>query len=155
MGRFGWRSPPSAWLPATMSTSFRHDKKISTSHAEQLKTGRRRKSRAPKNTLSSIVAAQPAAKKLKELRQREAERQRRIQVQVETWFEKFDENGDGKLQRTERADPKFEPANLPCICLCAHLLTMCMFESRLSSRGAPHLASSITPANGREPRLSH
>ena len=41
------------------------------------------------------------AKKLKKLRQREAERQVRIQAEVEGWFDRFDENGDGRLQRDE------------------------------------------------------
>ena len=43
----------------------------------------------------------PAAKKLKMLRKRDEERQARIQAEVESWFEKFDENKDGKLQRDE------------------------------------------------------
>lgn len=61
----------------------------------------KRKSVKTKNTLSALVAAQPAAKKLKQLRLREAERLKRVQVQVESWFDQFDENGDGRLQRDE------------------------------------------------------
>ena len=48
-----------------------------------------------------MARAPPAAKKLKALRQREAERQMRIQSQIEGWFEEFDTNKDGKLQREE------------------------------------------------------
>lgn len=54
-----------------------------------------------KATLGGLVKGQPAAKKLKALRQREAERRARTHAQVEAWFEEFDENKDGKLQRDE------------------------------------------------------
>ena len=52
-------------------------------------------------SLSHLVSAQPAAKKLKQLRQRQMERQARIRAEVEDWFQRFDENGDGMLQRAE------------------------------------------------------
>ena len=41
------------------------------------------------------------AKKLAMLTKREAERRARIQAEIEVWFNQFDENGDGRLQRDE------------------------------------------------------
>ena len=52
-------------------------------------------------SLSAVVRATPKAKKIKQLRQREAERRARTQAEVEGWFEQFDTNKDGKLQRDE------------------------------------------------------
>ena len=52
-------------------------------------------------TLSKMAGSMPQAKKLKLLRQREEERQAKVHAQVTGWFEKFDENGDGLLQREE------------------------------------------------------
>ena len=81
--------------------SFKH---VSASE-RLLATGQQsaRSSRAHKSNmgLSRIAAAQPAAKKLQQLRKREAERKARIRAEVEGWFTKFDENGDGMLQRSE------------------------------------------------------
>ena len=51
--------------------------------------------------LSAVVRATPQAKKLVQLRQREAERKARIQAEVSGWFRDFDKNNDGKLQREE------------------------------------------------------
>ena len=62
---------------------------------------RRRAEAMPKSTLSGLAGAQPAAKKLKALRKRDAERKTRMEAQVQAWFEEFDENKDGKLQRGE------------------------------------------------------
>ena len=52
-------------------------------------------------SLAAIAKATPAAKKLMQLRKRESERQARLADEVNGWFEKFDANGDGKLQRDE------------------------------------------------------
>lgn len=43
----------------------------------------------------------PVQKKLKLLREREAEYQDKVRQQVTAWFDQFDENGDGQLQREE------------------------------------------------------
>ena len=60
-----------------------------------------RRSKAKPMTLSRMAKDMPAAKKLKLLREREAERNQKIREEVEGWFTKFDTNGDGKLQRDE------------------------------------------------------
>jgi calcium-binding protein CML len=43
----------------------------------------------------------PQAKKLQLLREREAARNAKMKAEVDQWFERFDTNGDGKLQRDE------------------------------------------------------
>jgi len=60
-----------------------------------------RRSKAKPMTLSRMAKDMPAAKKLKLLREREAERNQKIKEEVEGWFKVFDTNGDGKLQRDE------------------------------------------------------
>lgn len=57
--------------------------------------------RKPKTSIAAMVKAKPMAKKLELLRKREAERRARIYAEVEQWFQQFDENGDGMLQRDE------------------------------------------------------
>ena len=52
-------------------------------------------------TLSKMAGSMPQHKKVKLLREREAERTRKMHAEVTSWFEMFDENGDGVLQRDE------------------------------------------------------
>ena len=72
-------------------------------HASDLAEGSTKRLSHHKNkaSISQMARGVPAAKKLKMLRKRDEERQARIQAEVESWFEKFDENKDGKLQRDE------------------------------------------------------
>lgn len=51
--------------------------------------------------LAALAKGQPMAKKLAALRKREHERQLRITAEIDSWFERFDTNHDGKLQRDE------------------------------------------------------
>jgi len=48
-----------------------------------------------------MVKGMPQAKKLKMLREQWAEQQAKMHAEVSQWFELFDENGDGQLQRHE------------------------------------------------------
>ena len=52
-------------------------------------------------SMSSIVKGKPQAKRLAELRHKEAERKAKLEAEVETWFKQYDFNQDGKLQRDE------------------------------------------------------
>ena len=59
------------------------------------------KAARPVASLSKMARSKPAAKKLKMLREREARRNAKIVQEVQSWFEQFDINGDGMLQRDE------------------------------------------------------
>lgn len=53
--------------------------------------------------ISAIAKGTPAAKKMMQLRAAEKERQQQLAAEIDGWFEKFDFNEDGKLQREELA----------------------------------------------------
>ena len=74
-------------------------------HASDLAEGSTKRLSHHKNkaSISQMARGVPAAKKLKMLRKRDEERQARIQAEVESWFEKFDENKDGYLEKAEMA----------------------------------------------------
>lgn len=92
-------------------------------------------------TISQLARATPAKKKMQQLRQREAERRARLQAEVEAWFEQFDANGDGKLQREELRGlltwlhPSHPPtdANLGALRLRATCALMPHWPTRLST----------------------
>lgn len=54
-----------------------------------------------RGSIAAIAKATPQAKKLAQLRKKEAERKARLSAQIDSWFTKFDFNEDGKLQREE------------------------------------------------------
>ena len=60
-----------------------------------------RHARRNKSTIAGIARGTPMAKKLAMLTKREQERRARITAEIEVWFNQFDENGDGRLQRDE------------------------------------------------------
>jgi Ca2+-binding EF-hand superfamily protein len=47
------------------------------------------------------MAIAKAKKRMKLLKERDAQRQEKLRAQLEEWFEKFDSNGDGQFQRDE------------------------------------------------------
>ena len=75
--------------------------------------------------MSGLAKSQPMAKKLKMLRQRELERQMRVVAEVDSWFNDFDTNKDGKLQRDEVCPAKLITGathpHLPYTCALTHL----------------------------------
>jgi len=55
------------------------------------------------SSLATLLKSKPQAKRIAELRHKEAERRAKLKAEVDTWFKQYDFNQDGILQRDELA----------------------------------------------------